>query len=200
MSESATAFAGEKKLSEPIIFKYFDGKLERRGDVASLFRRLYYNGKVPLTKVEFWESVAQRSEPATSQAIASIAEIFGLHRYDDVSGDGLTDDQVIELFDEFNNVLCDEKLARWWVDLATEVSSRLPGDLANVDPDRFWLGVILNSDRIRRRRAFCLVEFIANQLGLQLPFAFFDAIEGNEEGAKLAHAVQPKPSPVDSSR
>ena len=98
-----------EQLSRPVLFHYFDGKLRRHGDAAALFRKLHYFPRLPLTNPTFWEKFEQRTEPATSEAVIAIAEIFGLHRLDDTTGVGLTDDQVIDLFAQFMELMFDEK-------------------------------------------------------------------------------------------
>jgi len=98
-----------EELAKPLTFRYHDGKRIRIGDASALFRKVTYYNDAPLTDWEFWQQLEERAEPSTTEAIKGIATIFGIHRFDDTNGEGLTDEAVLSVFLRFIDEILDQK-------------------------------------------------------------------------------------------
>lgn len=98
-----------EELARPLTFRYHDGKRIRIGDASALFRKATYYDDAPLLDPEFMQQLDERSEPATTEAIKGIATVFGLHRFDDTTGEGLTDEAVLSIFLRFIDELFVQK-------------------------------------------------------------------------------------------
>lgn len=90
-----------EELAKPVTFKYHDGERMRIGDASALFRKVVYCNEVPLTDPEFFEQLDNRAEPATTVAVECIARIFGLKRFDDTDGSGLSDESILSVYARF---------------------------------------------------------------------------------------------------
>jgi hypothetical protein len=79
-----------------IVFRYFDGRKWRVGDPFSLWRKLAHHPTVDLQTAA--PMLDEGQEPESSQMLDALADVFGLHRLDSKSGDGLTDWEIKGIF------------------------------------------------------------------------------------------------------
>lgn len=88
------------------LFRYWDGRKWRRIDPARAWREIDNHETVDLATMG--PLVDEGKEPATTILIEAFCEVFSVQRYDDSTGDGLTDNDilslVLQLQDYFNGL------------------------------------------------------------------------------------------------
>lgn len=90
-----------------LLFKYWDGHRQRAIDPFRVYREFRSDPQIDLAtigpQVDNWE------EPATGLLLSAICRVFGVKRYDDDTGLGLTDPELLNLFGDLNDYLEDVK-------------------------------------------------------------------------------------------
>jgi len=81
------------------VFCYFDGQRKRYGDPLQLWRAFVHH---PANLPALAPAVDEQKEPETTQFIQGVFEVFGLTRYDPLSGVGLTDAEVLMTLESFD--------------------------------------------------------------------------------------------------
>jgi hypothetical protein len=84
------------------VFCYFDGQRKRYGDPLQLWRAFVHH---PANLPALAPAVDEQKEPETTQFIQGVCEVFGLTRYDPLSGVGLTDAEVLMTLESFHAYL-----------------------------------------------------------------------------------------------
>lgn len=89
------------------LFSYHDGARLRRADPAELWRKLLNH-----TRMNFADMLPlahQGQEPEATIVLEALAEIFRVERWDDQSGRGLTNWELLDLVREFDEYLTELK-------------------------------------------------------------------------------------------
>jgi hypothetical protein len=93
----------ERWNQERLLFRYWDGTRARAIDPFRVYREIRSDKTVDLEsigpQVDAWE------EPATGLMLDMICRVFGVKRYDDATGEGLTDPELLNLFGDVNDYL-----------------------------------------------------------------------------------------------
>lgn len=87
----------------PGFFQYFDGQRDRFGDPFAIWRAIASHPTVNFADAA--SAIDEGREPETTQAIVALCEIFGVTRWDEATGTGLTDWEVANLFGDFSDYL-----------------------------------------------------------------------------------------------
>jgi hypothetical protein len=82
-----------------LIYSYHDGEKWRRADPFLLWRKLLHHPTVNL--VEILPLAELGSEPETTQAVETVAEAFGVTRWEERSQSGLLDWEILRLVNDF---------------------------------------------------------------------------------------------------
>ena len=85
------------------LFEYWDGCRQRRADPFLTWRRLFADPAVNL--LDLLPLADQGKEPETTQVIEFLCRAFGVERYDERTGQGLTDWEVLRLLSQFHQYL-----------------------------------------------------------------------------------------------
>jgi hypothetical protein len=80
------------------LFRYYNGRRIVWGDVLYLYRRILHHDP---DIVSLLPAVDEQKEPETSEFLKAIEEIFGLRRFDPETGSGLTESEIVVLFQRF---------------------------------------------------------------------------------------------------
>jgi hypothetical protein len=89
--------------NERLLLVYWDGQRERRIDPYRAYRQLQAHPEIDLEAIA--PLVDQGQEPETTQLVNALADVFGVCRYDDATGRGLTDWEIIDLLAALNEFL-----------------------------------------------------------------------------------------------
>ena len=93
----------ERWQQQRLLFRYWDGKTVRAIDPFRVYREVRADKSVDLETIG--PSVDKWEEPATTQMIDLICRVFGVTRFDDKTGEGLTDPELLNLFADLNDYL-----------------------------------------------------------------------------------------------
>jgi len=80
------------------LFRYYNGQRIVWADVLLLYRKIIHH---EADIISLLPEVDKQAEPETSQFLKAVIEIFGLTLYDQTSGKGLTEWEVISVFMSF---------------------------------------------------------------------------------------------------
>lgn len=85
------------------LLRYWDGTGWRYGDPFLLYRKLWSH---PTLNIEAQAPLVDAGqEPETTEFVTSLAEIFGVERWDPDTGRGLTDWEVLDCFQQLNEYM-----------------------------------------------------------------------------------------------
>ena len=102
-----TSWREKRRLRDKSLFRYFDGKRQRYGDPWALWRKLSKN---PTAELATLAAGMEAGDVADAELFLRIvADVFGLHRWDDVRQWGLLDWDVRDIFDRFCDYIADVK-------------------------------------------------------------------------------------------
>lgn len=88
------------------LFKYSNGLRIVHGDPFLLWRKMCSH---PVNLQELLPALESGAEPDATKAIDALVEVFGLVKLDPATGKGLTDWEVVEVLDSFNQYLASLK-------------------------------------------------------------------------------------------
>lgn len=88
-----------------LLFKYFDGTKERRIDPMRAWREIQNDKEFNLETMS--PLMDKQEEPETTTGLNCICKVFGVERFDDRTGKGLTDGQLMNLLADFEGYLHD---------------------------------------------------------------------------------------------
>ena len=94
---------GDTDVSEREIFKYHDGVRDRYGDPFVIARKLKTNQHGDLAALE--AMAGEMQEPETTQFVQVLREAFGIPPWNDLDGEGLTDWNVMDVFQRFGDYI-----------------------------------------------------------------------------------------------
>lgn len=80
------------------LFHYWDGQKARRIDPLRVWRELANHDKMDLDTMPAMADEGQ--EPETTTVVDAFCEVFDVHRWDDASGTGLTDSDILNLINQ----------------------------------------------------------------------------------------------------
>jgi len=80
------------------LFRYYNGQRIVWADVLVLYRKIIHH---EADIISLLPAVDKQEEPETSQFVEVVTEIFGLTPYDQASGKGLTEWEIISVFMSF---------------------------------------------------------------------------------------------------
>lgn len=86
-----------------LLFQYHDGKQTRYGDPFGLWRALHAHPTLNLERDA--DALDRGEEPAATQAITALCQIFGVQRWNEQTGRGLTDWEVCDLIVQLQQYL-----------------------------------------------------------------------------------------------
>jgi len=87
---------------EGALFRYYNGRRIVYGDVLSLYRRITtHEANIPA----LLDAVDAQQEPETTQFLNAVCDVFGLERYNEKTGRGLTEWEIIAVFVRFLELL-----------------------------------------------------------------------------------------------
>lgn len=84
------------------LFRYHDGRKRTAADPLVLYRRLLKHGEELVVSAAAFD---RQQDPEAEEFIRRLAEIFALVRYDPETGRGLTDAEIVAVFERFNGFL-----------------------------------------------------------------------------------------------
>lgn len=82
-----------------LLFRYHNGERRIAADPLVLYRRLIKEGDQLVVLATAFD---QQKDPEADEFIRRLCEIFGLSRWDPATGRGLTDAEIIRVFQDFN--------------------------------------------------------------------------------------------------
>lgn len=92
-----------RKTQRRALFEFHDGTTLRRVDPFQLWRRLFTHPR--LNFAEMLPLAEQGQEPETTTTIECLCEIFGVSRWNEAAGTGLTDWEILALVGQFEEFL-----------------------------------------------------------------------------------------------
>lgn len=98
-----TDWIRRRRLASRGLFPYHDGRRLRHADPFTVWRLLHHHPELNMEAIG--PLVDEGREPETSQLIAALAEIFDVLRFDDASGRGMTDWEILGLLAELDEFL-----------------------------------------------------------------------------------------------
>jgi hypothetical protein len=84
-----------RRLKSRNLLRYWDGRRWRYGDPFRIWRQLQGHPKCNIETMAPLAEVGQ--EPETTIVVEAIAEVFGVPRWNDATGEGLTDLECLDL-------------------------------------------------------------------------------------------------------
>ena len=86
-----------------LLFQFFDGSKLRRVDPMRVWREICADKEFNLQTM--CELVDKQEEPETTYCLNCLCRVFAVERYDDATGTGLTDGQLLNLLVDFEDYL-----------------------------------------------------------------------------------------------
>lgn len=90
------------------LFRYFDGGKWQYRDPFALWRALFTDPNAPDLEKAL-DAVRAGKEPETSNTLNWLAKQFGVARWNQEKGSGLTDGEILDLLDSFGQYLDEQK-------------------------------------------------------------------------------------------
>ena len=98
-----TSWMERRRLRGRGLFRFFDGRRYRHVDPLRMWREVEHHSEFNLETMP--EAVAVRDEKASEAFYAAMCEVFGIERFDDSTGRGMTDEEIMGLLVDLSEFL-----------------------------------------------------------------------------------------------